>query len=403
GRDMPLLSGTQALWELEVRIHSLGFKELIGLLRTGQCATGTIVRAFRLTQIDSPPPSYATRHRLRNYLDGRWPSEQSGAPLSIGAQSQAAAIFKAVTLGDATAVDKHSWDLFQRTGTIHLLVISGLHLGFVAYLGAQILTWLLRRFGPIAFLWMPVAHWKWLGALISASAYAVIGGFSISVKRALAMLCIASIPFLLRRRMNYALLMLYALAGLLIMNPLHALIPGLWLSFGGVGALVLYTLTYRQNRVLTLTTSLSNEPDQPIRFMDRVLDPVLLFWGAQCAVLIVMLPLTALMSLPVSWLALPANLWAVPLMGWLAVPLSLVSFVLLPLSSFFIWIPLWVIQATLVGMEWVSTLWVPPLILNNPLTGVAWVWAALLFFSPHGFVCKKMWPVPLALCLIMPA
>ena len=42
------------------------------------------------------------------------------------------ALIKALTIGDGNSITQNQWDVFRKTGTTHLVVISGSHVGLVA-------------------------------------------------------------------------------------------------------------------------------------------------------------------------------------------------------------------------------------------------------------------------------
>jgi len=47
-------------------------------------------------------------------------------------------ILLALTVGDRDAIGPSAWDVLIRTGTNHLVAISGLHIGVVAQLGFRL-------------------------------------------------------------------------------------------------------------------------------------------------------------------------------------------------------------------------------------------------------------------------
>ncbi|MDO9168623.1 MAG: ComEC family competence protein, partial [Methylobacter sp.] len=59
------------------------------------------------------------------------------------------ALIKALTIGDGSHITQEQWGIFRQTGTTHLMVISGLHIGLVA--------------GLVYFLALKV--WAWSGFL----------------------------------------------------------------------------------------------------------------------------------------------------------------------------------------------------------------------------------------------
>ena len=88
--------------------------------------------------------------RLRQHMYGR-----IKAALADG-DARAAGIVAALALGEQSAVARADWGVFRRTGTAHLMVVSGLHITLLAWL-AYLLTERLWRFSarlrlPLRFL-----------------------------------------------------------------------------------------------------------------------------------------------------------------------------------------------------------------------------------------------------------
>jgi len=159
----------------------------------------------------------------------------------MGLSPRSAATLMALLLGDKSALSQSEWELLQQSGTVHLVVISGLHIGIVCLLGYLVAA-LLQR---IVLRLMPeVTDLRGLRALLAMGAgvtYAALAGFSIPTQRALIMVCALLLPALLARE-KQPLLTLWqrwwlALMLVLIMQPLSVLQPGLWLSFTAVAVL----------------------------------------------------------------------------------------------------------------------------------------------------------------------
>lgn len=158
-------------------------------------------------------------------------------------EPRAAATLSALVIGDRTELSDQQWEWLRRTGTAHLLVVSGLHIAVMATLG-----WLLGRILAAPLLQygssrcgrlLPMAT-----AMLSATAYAAMAGWELPVQRAWLMLMIflAGNWQLLNlsgwQRLKVALLVIVTL------QPLAVLEPGLWLSFVAV-ALILWQLQHR--------------------------------------------------------------------------------------------------------------------------------------------------------------
>jgi competence protein ComEC len=103
-------------------------------------ATGTIKDGQRLSKA-----RWAWRDSIRQRL------------LEVDAQGREGAL-AALVLGDGSGLSREDWQVLQDTGTVHLLVISGQHIGLLA----AVMYWLvagLARFGlwPLRWPWLPWA------------------------------------------------------------------------------------------------------------------------------------------------------------------------------------------------------------------------------------------------------
>jgi len=132
----------------------------------------------------------ALRREVRRGLDRAAPMQQHG-------------LFVALVLGDRSGLDDNTRESFVRTGTAHLLAISGLHVGMLL---VTLLTVLRRLLG---FLLIRLArnlaaggwasHLALLLAVAGATAYVLVAGSPVSAKRALFMIVAAAGASLLGR------------------------------------------------------------------------------------------------------------------------------------------------------------------------------------------------------------
>ncbi|OQW93641.1 MAG: DNA internalization-related competence protein ComEC/Rec2 [Beggiatoa sp. IS2] len=149
-------------------------------------------------------------------------------------------ILIALSIGDGNAISAEQWEIFRRTGTTHLVVISGLQISAVAIVIFILASWLWRWMGPTA-LWLPTPYFAVFVSLIAALFYSLLAGFSIPVQRAFIMVAIGVLSTLSGRIVITHKLAL-ALLLVSIYDPFAVITIGFWLSFGTV-AIIIYTVS----------------------------------------------------------------------------------------------------------------------------------------------------------------
>jgi len=148
-----------------------------------------------------------------------------------------AALHRALTVADRTAMSPELSERLRRTGTAHLLSISGLHVGMVAGI-AGLLAGLLST--PLLRLraWPDRRRAMLVAGLVAAFCYALLAGFSLPTVRALVMLLAGFGAMLWRRAIGPGRALLTALTAVLLLDPMAPLAIGFWLSFGAVAVLI---------------------------------------------------------------------------------------------------------------------------------------------------------------------
>lgn len=99
----------------------------------------------------------------------------------------ASGLSRALLLGQREGVSARSRELFRRSGTAHILALSGMHLGILIALAVLLLTPLLGRRAAL------------VGALALCAVYLVVVGFRASLARAALMFALATTAVLLDR------------------------------------------------------------------------------------------------------------------------------------------------------------------------------------------------------------
>lgn len=280
----PLMGGER--WRLAVTlkrprglVNAAGFDYEAWLLAQRVGAVGTVKAGQRLQPASG--------------LDA-WRDAWRQRLLAVDAQGRGAAL-AALVLGDGSGLSAAEWRMFQDTGTVHLMVISGSHISLLAGMLYGLVA-ALHRLGcwPRRLPWLPCACA--LG-LLGAWSYGLMAGFEVPVRRACLMVSLALVWRLRFRHLGLLTPLLATLVLVLLVEPLASLQAGFWLSFLAV-ALLLWLFAGRLGRWRWWAA-----------------------WGrAQWGMALgLAMPLLAL-GLPLSLSGAPANLLAVPWIELLVVP-----------------------------------------------------------------------------------
>lgn len=168
---------------------------------------------------------------------------------------KAKAVVLALVLGVKDELDNDLIQSFSDTGTMHVLAVSGLHVGIIYAL----------VFGLLKFFHLHKRKFRWWIAVLSLTilwSYALITGLSPSVLRAVTMFTFVALGRALFRNGNiYNTLALSALA-LLLFNPYLIMSVGFQLSFSAVFGIVylhpkIYGLMHVENKFLDRVWSIT--------------------------------------------------------------------------------------------------------------------------------------------------
>lgn len=264
-------------------------------------------------------------------------------------------VLRALAIGDESGIKQEDWQVFLKTGTNHLMSISGLHITMLAGLAFS-LTQLLWRRSERLTIKLPARKAATLVGAIVALAYSLIAGFSIPTQRTLYMLSVFAVALWIGRHIAISRVLAYALLIVVILDPWAVLAPGFWLSFGAV-AVIAYALNGRLSKPHWLRAAITT----------------------QWAVSLGLMPLLLIMFQQVSIISPLANAVAIPVISLIVVPLTLLG-ALLPID----WILLTayqVIHLCMIALEWMAnssfSVWqqqAPPFwTLPLAVLGVLWI------------------------------
>lgn len=204
-----------------------------------------------------------------------------------------AGLVAGLAVGARGGISQAQWRTLRATGTSHLLAISGLHLGLVAALVYLLAGLAVRRVPPVVRR-VPARIVAAGAGLLAAVGYAALAGFSLPTERALVMLAAPFAALLWRRRIGVGAALGLAAVGVTLAAPLAVMTASFWLSFGAVAVLAWGLAGHRGG-----------------------------WLRAQWVVSLGLVPLLGLFFGRIPVLGPFANLVAIPVVGWLAVPLAL--------------------------------------------------------------------------------
>ncbi|MBF0475770.1 MAG: DNA internalization-related competence protein ComEC/Rec2 [Deltaproteobacteria bacterium] len=247
------------------------------------------------------------RQRVREFIDTHMPVRTRP-------------VLRGLWLGEQSILPQDVQLLFIRTGCGHVMAVSGFNLVVVAGAFYVIFYFLLSRSERLFFLLSPHKTAVFM-AFVPATAYALVTGMAVATLRSLVMMAVFLVVLGLSR----------------VKDVINALILGAFLMLSA-SPLTLFNVSFQLSSVAVLglvimmdrwPSALFNEEN---RYLNR-LNGVWLFFAVSLASWLVTLPISAHHFAGFSIMAVVANIVAVPLLGYLAIPLGLMVMALLPISS----------------------------------------------------------------------
>jgi competence protein ComEC len=256
------------------------------------------------------------RGPLRNYLHERLPHNVSP-------------IYSALILGERQGVTPLLREPFDRAGVGHIMAVSGLHLGLVAWLFYMAFRWFLS----LSYRLTLMTDIRKLAAVLTTApviTYGLIAGGQVSAQRAMIMVLAFLFSVIIGKEKDvWSSLSLAALIILTLMAD-SLFTASFQLSFIAVAGILWLT-------PILLSKIKGLGGDTEFLAKNRILHTVLMYLAGLLAVTIaaaiVTTPLIAYHFNRFSPVALPANLTVIPLIGLWVIPLGLFSCIVLPFSS----------------------------------------------------------------------
>ena len=234
-------------------------------------------------------------------------------------------VLKALIVGDRTGV-VNIREAFNRAGIGHLLAISGLHIGIIATASFIFFRGLLSYIK--FFLWNA---WTKKGAailsLFPVILYGLVSGMSPSTQRAVIMATVFLMAFLFEKEQDPINTLAMAAMIILVAYPPSLFSISFQLSFIAVLSIIYgWSLRY--------INSTGNKGMIKKGWGIRILERLFSFALVSFFAILGTLPLVMFYFNQISLVGIVANLLIVPIIGFVVIPLGLISVLLYPLSIF---------------------------------------------------------------------
>ncbi|WP_067702846.1 ComEC family protein [Erwinia sp. ErVv1] len=343
GEPVPYCAGQR--WQMRLRLRPVHARLNEGSFDAQRFAlanqtplTGRILAAALVT------PACSWRHRVitasrENYGHLPWQS-----------------VISALAFGERGDINRETSQLLRETGTAHLMAISGMHIGLAASLGWAIARLMQLGFAP-----------RWIGyrfplilSLLAALIYTWLSGGNPPAIRAMLALSAWSLLRLGGICCSNWQVWSMCIGLILFFEPLSILSDSLWLSAVAVAGLLIWFHWF----------------PLPARFMRKKRWLLLRLLHVQFGMFLLLLPIQVVIFHGFSLSALLANLWAIPIITLLTVPLLLCAIIVTPVTSLsqLLW---WGADRTLAGtflpLRALPTAWLDVNTLALWLSGLAWL------------------------------
>jgi len=239
-------------------------------------------------------------------------------------------VLGALAIGDQDSISPAQWQVFTRTGVNHLMSISGLHITMLAGFAYAMCYWLWLRSVRLT-LFIPARKIAAIVGFLTALCYALLAGYGVPAQRTVYMLATVAVALWSSRNIAPSQLLAVALIVVTLFDPWSVISPGFWLSYGAV-ALIFYITA---NRLGTGGWLIE-------------------YARVQWAMSIGLIPLLLALFQQISLVSPFANAFAIPLVSFIVVPLTLLG-ALLPFD--------WLLQLAhqsmslcMFALEWLNNL-----------------------------------------------
>ena len=237
-------------------------------------------------------------------------------------------LIQAMTLGEQSEIPRDIQDRFNRTGTSHIIAISGFNVGVIALIAFFLVRTLLKT-SEYLLLRFNIQKLSALFAFGPVVFYAFVAGLGMSTVRALLMTLALLLTVLMGRSRDLFNTLALAAFAILVFSPAALFDISFQLSFSAVAAILLLMPGITER----LTAWKGKAEGRAARLGRRLAADFALFIAVSAAATLGTLPFIVYYFNRVSNITLVANLLLVPILGFVVLPISMVLILVAPLSA----------------------------------------------------------------------
>ncbi|RMJ06055.1 ComEC family competence protein [Marinobacter litoralis] len=300
-------------------LNNVGFRYEDWLFRQGVNATGSV---REVAELPGASCGLACTYHA-------WHREMASTVERFFGDAEHYALIASLLIGNRGHLSADHWQILKATGTIHLVAISGLHLGLVALISGLVIRRFLLMLPPGSISESAIRSTVYFAVLIACLFYALLAGMTVPTRRALIMVVVGGWFLLKAREVSPWWPFVIAMAGVLLLDPFAPLDQGFWLSFSAV-ALLIWVFANRLAGMGWLSGLLL----------------------AQCAVFVGLWPVLQSFDQTQPLAGVLANLVAIPWVSFVVMPVLFAGTVLVMVSGGFLTVHVIQIFDAALGMLW---------------------------------------------------
>jgi competence protein ComEC len=272
------------------------------------------------------------------------------------AESPKAEILQAMILGEQSEIPREITDRFSRTGTTHIIAISGFNIGIIAAFSFFIAHFFMRR-SEYLLLKFNMVKVSALAALAPVILFTFISGLIPSVVRAALMAIVCLFALTIGRDRDPLNILALVAVVILTLSPLSLFDVSFQLSFAAVASMLL--IVPRFSPLLSGDDAVLKNSKIP-RWIRKLTKGVLIFMIVTVSAGIGTAPIIIYYFNMFSTITLLANMLIVPIMGYLVIILGMAIILTTLICNFLtgtlVSIASWLIGVCIIIVEYLSRL-----------------------------------------------